>query len=75
MSTNGNAPRQPGDPVININLSGNAQLNWAYGDQVSSIQSGSGSEPRNRPPFWKNVIFWTAVGAIAAAVGTIAAFL
>ncbi|MEV5604427.1 hypothetical protein AB0L33_23580 [Streptomyces sp. NPDC052299] len=75
MSTNGNAPRQPGDPVININLSGNAQLNWAYGDQMPSIRSDSESGSSDRRPFWKNVIFWTAVGAIATTVGAITAFL
>ncbi|MGW0879374.1 hypothetical protein [Streptomyces sp. NPDC002671] len=75
MSTNRSAPKQTGDPVININLSGNAQLNWAYGDQISSNQSHAGAESPDRHPLWKSMIFWTAVGVIATAAGAIAAFL
>ncbi|MER7337351.1 hypothetical protein ABT403_05805 [Streptomyces sp. NPDC000075] len=75
MSTNRSSPKQPGVPVININLSGNAQLNWAYGDQMSSNQSDAGAEPPDKHAFWKSMIFWTAVGVIATAAGAIAAFL
>ncbi|MEU9039700.1 hypothetical protein AB0D45_33020 [Streptomyces sp. NPDC048352] len=75
MSTNRSAPKQLGAPVININLSGNAQLNCAYGDQMASNQSDAGAESPDKHPFWKSMIFWTAVGVIATAAGAIAAFL
>ncbi|MFI1947282.1 hypothetical protein ACH46F_25975 [Streptomyces virginiae] len=75
MNTNRSAPKQSGEPVININLSGNAQLNWAYGNQMSSNQSDAGAEPPDKHPFWKNMIFWTAVGVLATTAGAIAAFL
>ncbi|MEU6822639.1 hypothetical protein ABZ921_18590 [Streptomyces atriruber] len=75
MSTDRRAPGQPGDSVIYINLSGNAQLNLACGDQVSCNQTDTGAKPPDRQPFWKNMIFWTAVGVIATTAGAFAAFL
>ncbi|MGW4743314.1 hypothetical protein ACWEPR_00725 [Streptomyces sp. NPDC004290] len=75
MNTNRSAPKLPGEPVININLSGNAQLNWAYGNQMSSNQSDADAESPEKLPFWKTMIFWTAVGVIVTTAGAIAAFL
>lgn len=75
MYTNRNVPEQASGPVININLSGNARLNWAHGDQASSSQRDVGPGPLNQQPFWKSMIFWTAVGALAATSGAIAVFL
>ncbi|MGW7587182.1 hypothetical protein ACWGKU_33420 [Kitasatospora sp. NPDC054768] len=83
MPDNRNADKGRESSIININMTGHAQLtltapvNYADHGATNTVTT---TEPANtdataKTPFWKSGTFWTAVAALAAVASTIAAFM
>lgn len=80
MNANGNAGNGHEVPVININMTGNAQLSLvapvSYTDNHSISSASVNAEKQSeKEPIWKNTLFWTALAALAGVASAICVYL